>query len=110
MVLLPLCIVAIDDIHDLCVALASFTQAQWKVFGRQLGLRENVLGDIKADYQKDSVWEGLNEVLAHWLRRNYHEARFGSPSCENLTIAIKKSGHTALAAKIWGVHCQNYAL
>ena len=107
MVLLALCIVAIDDIHDVREALAGFTQAWWKVFGRQLGLREELLDDIKADYQRDGVQECLDKVLSHWLRRNYREAKFGSPTWENLANVVKKSGDTALAAKIWGAHCQN---
>ena len=107
MVLLALCIVAIDDIHDVREALAGFKLTQWKVLGRQLGLGEELLDEIQADYQRDGVRECLNEVLAHWLKENYHEARFGSPTWQNLANAVKKSGDTALAAKILGAHCQN---
>ena len=104
MVLLALCIVVIDDIHDVRKALAGFVHARWKVLGRQLGLREALLDEIKADYQQNGVQECLNKVLTHWLRRNYNVARFGGPTWQNLANAVKKSGDPALAAKIWPEH------
>ena len=51
MVLLALCIVPIDDIHDVLEALAGFNLVWWKDLGRQLGLGEDLLDEIKADYQ-----------------------------------------------------------
>ena len=103
MVLLTLCIVAIDDIHDVRETLAGFKLALWKVLGRQLGLGEELLDEIKADYQRDGVRECLNEVLAHWLRENYHKAKFGRPTWENLANAVKRSGDPAIATKIWPI-------
>ena len=104
MVLLASCIVAIDDIHDVREELAGFKLAQWKVLGRQLGLGEELLDEIQADYQRDGVRECLNTVLSHWLRRNYREAKFGCPTWQSLANAVKKSGDPALAAKIWAKH------
>ena len=85
-------------------ALAGFNPAWWKVLGRQLGLGEELLDEIKADYQQNGVRECLNQVLAHWLRRNYREARFGCPTWHSLANAIKKSGNPAHAAKILVEH------
>ena len=103
-VLLALCIVAIDDIHAVCEALEGFKLAWWKVLGRKLGLGEDLLDEIKADCQQEGVRECLNNVLAHWLRRNYHEARFGCPTWQSLANAIERSGDRALATKIWPEH------
>ena len=105
LVLLALCIAAIDNIHVVREALAGFNLTLWKVLGRQLGLGEELLDEIKADYQRDGVRECLNQVLAHWLKRNYREAKFGGrPTWENLANAVKRSDDRALADKIWAEH------
>ena len=93
-----------DDIHDVREALASFSNPQWKVLGRQLGLKEVLLDEIKANYQQDGVQECLDKVLTHWLKRNYLEARFGRPTWQSLANAVKRSGDPALAANIWPEH------
>ena len=85
-------------------ALAGFNQARWKELGGHLGLREQLLDEIMADYQLHGVRECLNKVLTHWLRRNYNVARFGVPTWQNLANAVKKTGDPALAAKIWPEH------
>ena len=104
MVLLALCIVAIDDIQAVREALAGFNKKLWKDLGRELVLREDLLEEIEANYQRDGVRECLNAVLTHWLRRNYDEARFGCPTWQNLANAIAKSGDHALANKILAKH------
>ena len=104
MVVLALCIVAINDIHDVREDLAGFNKKLWKDLGRELGLGEDSLGEIQADNQRDGVRECLNEVLAHWLRRNYDEERFGRPTWQSLANAVKKSGDRALADKILAKH------
>ena len=85
-------------------ALDGFNKAKWKVLGEELGLREDSLEEIKNDYQQNGVRERLNQVLAHWLRKNYDEERFGCPTWQNLANAVTKSGDRALADTILAKH------
>ena len=103
MSLLALYIVAIDDIHAVRKALKGFNKAEWKALGEELGLGEDLLDEIKANYHAQGVRECLNEVLKAWLRWNYHETSFGCPSWQSLANAVKRSGDPALAAKIWPI-------
>ena len=101
LVLLVLWNAAIDDMYDVSHALDSFDKSQWKVLGRELGLKNNRLEDIKANYQQQNgVEECVNQILEEWLKRNHNEARFGPPTCRSLADAVKRSGDPALAAKI----------
>ena len=72
-----------------------------------MSLEGNLDLECNSDLGKSCL---LRSMLSHWLRRNYHETRFGSPTWENLANAVKKGGDTALVANILGAHCQNYAL
>ena len=99
-----LCIVAIGDMYDVSQALEGFIKAQWKVLGRQLGLKSNLLDDINANHQRNGVEECFSRVLEAWLKRNHNEARFGPPSWHSLASAVKRSGDPALAANILAQH------
>ena len=92
--------VAISDLHGVSQALDGFHKSQWKVLGRQLGLKSDLLDQINADYQRNGVGECVNQDLEAWLRRNYNEASFGPPKWHTLADAVKRSGDPSLAAKI----------
>ena len=100
MVLLSLCNVAMDDKYDVSHALDGFSKSQWKVLGRELGLKSDLLDDINADYQCKGVGECFDQVLEAWLKRKYDVARFGPPTWQSLANAVKRSGDPAFADKI----------
>ena len=101
LVLLVLCNAAVDDMFDVSHALDEFYKAQWKVLGRELGLKSNLLEEIKANHhQQNGVGECFNQVLKAWLKRNHNEARFGPPTWHSLADAVERSGDLALAAKL----------
>ena len=101
---LALYYVAISDLHEVSQALDGFHKSQWKVLGRQLGLKSDLLDQINADYQQNGVEECFNQVLEAWLKGNHNEAWFGPPTWHSLADAVKRSSHPALAAKIWAQH------
>ena len=96
--------VAINDLHDVSKALDGFHKSQWKVLGRQLGLKSDLLDQINADYQQNGVEDCSSRVLEAWLKRNYDEASFGPPKWQSLADAVKRSGDPALGATIWAQH------
>ena len=101
MLALALLVLAVDDMYDVSHALDDFNIAQWKDFGRELGLKSNLLEEIKANHhQQNGVGECFNQVLKAWLKRNHNEARFGPPTWHSLADAVERSGDPALAAKI----------
>ena len=102
---LALYYVAISDLHEVSQALDGFHKSQWKVLGRQLGLKSDLLDQINADYQQNGVGECFNQVLEAWLKRNHNEARFGPPTWHSLTNALKRSGDTEVAEKILTKQC-----
>ena len=70
--------------------------------GRELGVREKYLEEVRADYAQRGVNECFVEMLKHWLRRNYDKARFGPATWDNLANAIEKVGDSPLADDIRG--------
>ena len=87
-VLLALCNVAMDDMYNMSQTLKSFNKSRWKVLGRQLGLKSNLLDEINPNYQQNGVGEGFDRVLEAWLKRNYNETRFGPPTWHSLANAV----------------------
>ena len=81
-------------------ALDGFSKPQWKVLGRELGLKSDLLDQINADHQRNGVGECLNQVLEAWLKQNYSVNSFGPPTWHSLANAIEQSGDPALGAKI----------
>ena len=104
MVLLALYNIVMADMYGVSQALDGFSKAQWKVLGRQLGLKSNLLDEINSNCQRNGVEECFNRTLEAWLKRNHNEATFGPPTWHSLADAVKKSGDPALAAKIWAQH------
>ena len=93
-----------DDMYDVSQTLDSFNMTKWKVLGRQLGLKSNLLDNINANYQQNGVEECFSQVLEAWLKRNHNESRFKPPSWHSLASAVKRSGDPALAANILAQH------
>ena len=106
MVLFALCNVAIRDMDDLSHALDGFSKAQWKVLGRELGLRSDLVDEINADYQQNGVGKCFSQVLVQWLRMEHDVAKFGSPTWYSLAIAVGRSGDSALADRILATKCR----
>ena len=96
--------IAIGDMYDVSHALDGFTKALWKVLGRELGLKSNLLDEINANYQQNGVAECFSQVLEAWLKRNHDVARFGPPTWHGLASAVKRSGDNALASRILVQH------
>ena len=90
----------IKDLRNVKCELRRFNKEKWKDLGEELGLREEDLEAVRADYAHKGVKECLSEMLKHWLRRNYDEAKFGSPTLNNLANAVEKSDDPALACDI----------
>ena len=88
---------AIKDLRDVKNELGPFNKGNWMDLGRELGVREEDLEAVRADYTQKGVNECLTETLKHWLRRNYNEAKHGSPMWDNLANAVEKGGDAALA-------------
>ena len=93
---------ALTDLQDVKDKLCPFNKGNWMELGRELGVKEEDLETVRADYTQKGVNECLTEMLKHWLRRNYDEAKHGSPTWDNLANAVKKSGDAALAHDIRG--------
>ena len=91
---------AIDDLSQVTDKLHNFSKAKWKALGRQLGLSEVVLDDVKADYKEEGVEECLVEMLKHWLKMNYEASDSKPPMWSTLADAVEKIGNPALAKTI----------
>ena len=91
---------AIDDLSEVTDKLHNFSKAKWKALGRKLGLSEEVLDKVKADYKEEGVDECLVEMLKHWLRMNYKASDSKLPTWSNLADAVEKTGDPALAKTI----------
>ena len=95
---------AIVDLSKVTNALRTFKKAKWKVLGRELGLSEVVLDEVKADYKQEGVDECLVEMLKHWLQGNYDQHDVKPPTWSNLANAVKKACDPALAGAIREQH------
>ena len=95
-----LCNLAIDDLRIVKNELRNFTKGNWKELGRQLGLSEMVLDEIKADYKQEGVSECLVETLKHWLNMNYDNSKSNPPTWSNLANAVEEAGNPAVAKTI----------
>ena len=94
---------ALADLLDVKDNLRPFDKGNWMDLGRELGVKEEDLEAVKADYKQEGVKECLTAMLKHWLRRNY-ETRYGSPTWDTLANAVEKSDDAALAHDIRKKH------
>ena len=92
---------ATRDLQDVKDALRTFKKEKWMDLGGILGVRDEVLEEVRADYTQKGVNQCLGEMLKSWLKKKtYKEARYGSPTWENLANAVEKSDDPALADTI----------
>ena len=91
---------ATADIRDVKDQLRRFNKENWMDLGRELGVKEEHLEEVRADYKQSGVNECLGEMLKYWLKRNYNETKFGSPTWESLANAVERSNDAALADAI----------
>ena len=75
--------------------------AQWKEFGRSLGIDEEQLNVIEVDTVH--THGHLSKVIEHWLKRNHNEEECGPPTWGNLVKAFKPI-NKALAVNIEAKH------
>ena len=80
--------------------MRKFNKRDWKDLGRELGLSEEVLQEVSANYKDEGVSECLVETVKHWLNMNYDYSEFKPPMWSNLADAVKEAGNTALANTI----------
>ena len=92
-------ILAIDQMRVVLEELRRI--AQWKEFGRNLGIDEERLDEIEVD--NSHTHRRLSKVIQHWLKRNHNEIECGPPTWGNLANAIKPID-MALAMKIESKH------
>ena len=88
------------DLRDVKDELCTFNKGNWMDLGRQLGVKEEDLEKVRADYVRSGVDECLTEMLKYWLKRNYTEAKYRPPTWNNLANAVEKTGDVALADTI----------
>ena len=93
-------LLATTDLAKVTDELCKFKKAKWKDLGRKLGLDEEVLDEVKADYKEEGVNECLVEMLKHWLKMNYETSDSKPPTWSNLADAVKRTGDRALANTI----------
>ena len=89
-----------DDMYDVSQALYGFIKAYWKVLGRQLGLKGNLLENINDKYRRNGAEECFSQVLEAWLKRKHDEATFGPPTWHSLADAVERSGDHDLAVNV----------
>ena len=85
-------------------ALKNFNKGKWQNLGRELRLRQNLLNEINADYQKNGVGECLYQALEAWLKEKYDKDKFGPPTWHSLANAVEISDDPALADEIRAQH------
>ena len=101
----------IIDIRNLSDVIKELTSTQhlscavWYDLGLQLGLYDNTLKDIKANYE--DVTERFRECMSAWLRGedNVKETEDG-PSWLSLVSALKTIGEHCIAANIKDTQCE----
>ena len=93
---------AIADLWDVKDELRRFNKKNWMHLGRELGVEEEHLEEVRAtcNYGHSGLNEWLVEMLNYWLKRHYNEAKFGSPTWETLANAVERSNDAALADAI----------
>ena len=100
----------IIDIRDLGIVIKELTTIQhlpcavWYDLGLQLGLYDNTLKDIRANYK--DVAEHFRECMSAWLRGEdkVKETEDG-PSWLSLVVALKTLEKNSIAANIEKKYC-----
>ena len=99
----------ITDIRDLDVVIKELTSTQhlpsavWYDLGLQLGLYDNTLKDIKANYE--DVTERFRECMSAWLRGEDKVKDKGGPSWLSLVLALKTLEKNSIATNIKKQYC-----
>ena len=100
----------IIDIRDLDIVIKELTSTQhlscavWYDLGLQLGLYDNTLRDIKANYK--DVAECFRECIAAWLRGEDKVRKAGDgPNWLSLVPALKAIGEHCIATNIEKQYC-----
>ena len=95
------------DIKDLNIVIRELTLEQhlpcsvWYVLGLQLGLYDDRLKDIKADYHGQSV-ECFRECMSAWLKG---ENKIKCPSWSSLATALDTIEEKSIASNIRDKYC-----
>uniref|UniRef100_A0A1X7TER8 Death domain-containing protein n=1 Tax=Amphimedon queenslandica TaxID=400682 RepID=A0A1X7TER8_AMPQE len=93
------------DIKDLDIVIKVLTSDQhlpcsvWHALGLQLGLYDDRLKDIKADYHGQSV-ECFHECMSAWLRGEDKVREKGGPSWSSLATALDTIEEKSIASYI----------
>ena len=94
----------IIDITDLCIVIKELTSTQhlpcavWYDLGLQLGLYDNTLRDIRANYE--DVTERFRECMSAWLRGEDKVKDKDGPSWLSLVSALDTIGEHCIATNI----------
>uniref|UniRef100_A0A1X7T6M5 Death domain-containing protein n=1 Tax=Amphimedon queenslandica TaxID=400682 RepID=A0A1X7T6M5_AMPQE len=98
------------DIKDLDIVVKELTSDQhlpcsvWHALGLQLGLYDDRLKDIKADYHGQSV-ECFRECMSAWLRGEDKVREKGGPSWSSLATALDTIEEKSIASYIKAKYC-----
>ena len=84
--------------------MSKFNMGKWMDVGRELGLSEAVLEEVKADYMREGIDECMVQMLNHWLNMNYDDPERKPPTWSNLADAVKEACNPALAKIILERH------
>ena len=99
----------ITDIRDLDIVIKELTSTQhlpcavWYDLGLQLGLYDNTLKDIKANYE--NVTERFRECMSAWLREEDKVKDKDGPSWLSLVSALKTLEQNSIATDIKKRYC-----
>ena len=99
----------ITGIRDLDVVIKELTSTQhlscavWYDLGLQLGLYDNTLKDIKANYE--DVAERFRECMSAWLRGEDKVKDKDGPSWLSLVSALELIGENSIATEIKEQYC-----
>ena len=99
----------IIDITDLCTVIKELTSTQhlscavWYDLGLQLGLHDNTLRDIRANYE--DVAERFRECMSAWLRGEDKVKDNDGPSWLSLVVALKTLEKISIATNIEKIYC-----
>ena len=99
----------IIDIRNLSDVIKELTSTQhlscavWYDLGLQLGLYDNTLKDIKANYE--DVTERFRECMSAWLRGEDNVKNKDGPSWLSLVSALKTLEKNSIATNIEKQYC-----
>ena len=94
----------VKDIHAVFHAVHTIT-ARWELIATSLGMTPDTVAAVRRKYS--DLDECLQEILLHWLRRNYNTKQHGHPSWRRLCVAVADPAggvNNALAEEIATQH------